>query len=434
MNDQPMNLRRSFQFVRRNKTVVGVAVAIGILGGAAYGSVSPPMITSEALVVLPTNAAGMATEIVIASSTPVLTGALPNVSPAMSVATLRGQIQVSSQTNNILQINAEGGTAEQAEDNANAVANSYISYIGSSESPVGQVVAHMLASADTASGTSPLVHRIIIAVIGALFGFLIGFIVAVSRGRGSRRLRLRDDISNSIGLPVLASVRASRPSSAPDWAKLLDSYAPEPVYAWRLRKTLQQLSLIGLNLTGAPNNGNRSSLSVISLANDPGALGLGPQLAVYAASLGIPTALIVGPQQDPNFTAALRTACAEWRPPAGPGGALRVAAVDDLNGGGHPDALLSVVVSVVDGEQPEVSATMRTTATVLAVSAGQVTAEQLAKVAVSAASDGRDIAGFLVANPDPTDQTTGRTPQLVRWPPPQTRPTRLTGTVTEAKR
>jgi hypothetical protein len=192
--------------------------------------------------------------------------------------------------------------------------------------------------------------------------------------------------------------------------------------------------VIGLNLTGAPNNDNRSSLSVISLASDPGALALGPQLAVFAASLGIPTALVVGPQQDPNFTATLRTACAEWSPPAGPGRMLRVAAVDDRNPGGHPAALLSIVVSVVDGEQPEVPVTMRTTATVLAVSAGGVTAEQLARVAVSAASDGRDIAGFLVANPDPTDQTTGRIPQMLRWPPQQTMPTRLTGTVTEAKR
>ena len=43
---------------------------------------------------------------------------------------------------------------------------------------------------------------------------------------------------------------------------------------------------------------------------------------------------------------------------------------------------------------------MRTTATVLGVSAGAATAEQLARVAVVAAADGREITGILVADPD----------------------------------
>ena len=76
---------------------------------------------------------------------------------------------------------------------------------------------------------------------------------------------------------------------------------------------------------------------------------------------------------------------------------------------------------------------MRTTATVLGVSAGAATAEQLARVAVSAADDGRDIAGIIVADPDPADHTTGRLPQPAR--PAQRRlPTRLTGTATETRR
>ena len=41
-----------------------------------------------------------------------------------------------------------------------------------------------------------------------------------------------------------------------------------------------------------------SSVAVLSLSSDPGAFALGPQLAVFAASLGIPTALVIGPQQD----------------------------------------------------------------------------------------------------------------------------------------
>jgi hypothetical protein len=62
--------------------------------------------------------------------------------------------------------------------------------------------------------------------------------------------------------------------------------------------------------------------------------------------------------------------------------------------------------------------TMGTNATVLGVSAGAATAEQLARSATSAAADGREVAGILVADPEPTDRTTGRIPQ----PPRPSRP------------
>jgi hypothetical protein len=75
---------------------------------------------------------------------------------------------------------------------------------------------------------------------------------------------------------------------------------------------------------------------------------------------------------------------------------------------------------------------MQTTVTVLGVSAGVATAEQLARVAVSAAGDGRQIAGILVADPEATDHTTGRLPQLA--PASHRRlPTRMTGTTTETR-
>jgi hypothetical protein len=99
---------------------------------------------------------------------------------------------------------------------------------------------------------------------------------------------------------------------------------------------------------------------------------------------------------------------------------------------GLPAGALSVVVTVVDGWTPRVASTMRAATTVLGVAAGQVTARQLARVAASAAGDGRDIAGILLADPDPADQTTGRLPQLTR----QGRyrmPTRVTSAVTEIR-
>jgi len=431
MSQQPMNLRRSSQVVRRNRILLGALVVLGLAGGAAYGVVTPPKLTSQALVFVPSStSAPAATEAVIADSIPVLESALPDV----PVTDLRKQVQVTEQTANVLQISATGTSAAQAEANANAVANAFIAYDKSAANPVGPVTAHVLASASPATGTSALVHRMTFAGIGALIGLLLGYVLALAVGRRNRKLRLRDDIANAVGIPVLASVPAAHPSSPGDWGKLLSSYDPGAIYAWRLRKTLQQLALAGVRLSGDSDDDTKgsSSVSVISLANDPGALALGPQLAVFASSLGIPTVLVVGPQQNPNVTATLKRVCAELKSPPGRP-LLWTAATEDREAAGHPDAVLSVLVAVVDPGQPRVADTMRGTATIIGVTAGALTADELARVAVSAASDDRDIAGILVANPDPADQTTGRVPQLA-GAPRQVMPTRITGKVTEAKR
>jgi hypothetical protein len=58
------------------------------------------------------------------------------------------------------------------------------------------------------------------------------------------------------------------------------------------------------------------------------------------------------------------------------------------------------------------------------------TAEQLANVAVSAADGGRDVAGIIIADPDPAEYTTGRVPQPIR--PQRGLPTRLIGVATGA--
>ena len=94
---------------------------------------------------------------------------------------------------------------------------------------------------------------------------------------------------------------------------------------------------------------------------------------------------------------------------------------------------LTVVVAVVNERDPMISDTMRTSRTVLGVSAGAATAEQLARAAVSAATDGREVHGILVADPETADNTTGQIPQLAQ-PMRRRRPTRLNGITTEIRR
>ena len=338
-------------------------------------------------------------------------------------------------TSTILSFSATGKSAAAAEATANAVAGSYLAYVGSASSPVGHIPGRVLQPATTAAGTSPLAHLLSAGVIGVIAGTLIGIIVALAVRRNERALRERDQIANSIGVPVLASLPVDHPSDPAGWMKLLDDYEPDIVDAWHLRKALQYLGVSGVNAAdGNGLGGGAASLTVISLSSDKGALALGPQLAVFAASLDIPTTLVIGPQGDVNTAAALRTAGA-IPPPASARrpGRLRVIVADDGDLDGGPKGRLTIVVTVVDSNTPRMPGTMRTAATVLAVSAGAATAEQLARAAVCAAVDGGDVVGILVADPERTDRSTGRIPRLVQ-PRRRRMPTRLNGFSTEIRR
>jgi capsular polysaccharide biosynthesis protein len=449
MSEQALNLRRSVQIVRRRKILVGLVTVAGLAIGSAYAVLYPPVRTSTAQVVLPqavqsalspaNNATGngsagpqsyMATQVVVATSNPVLTAALPQVSPATSLQTLRKKVNVTSPTIGILSISANGRTAAQAEATANAIAASYISYVGSASSTVGVVSAHELNAATTSSGEAPAVNDVVFALIGLIVGALIGIIVALMISRADRRLRARDEIANSIGRPVLAALPVGHPADAAGWTKLLEDYEPGPMNAWLLRSALTDLGVVAAH----GGNGGGSSLAILSLSSDPGAFALGPQLAVCAASLGIPTALVIGPQRDTDVTAALHTACAV-PPPASSKrlSHLRVSVSDGGQLDREPAAALTIIVAVVDGANPQVADTTRVTATVLGVSAGAATAEQLARVALSAAADDREIAGIFVADPEPTDRTSGR---IARHAQSAKRrpPARQSGMTTEIRR
>lgn len=423
MSQQALDLRGAIQITRKHRKIFGLIVLIGLVVGIAYAVLRPPMVSSEALVVLPqipsaqgaqqsngsdtgaTSDSYLETQVVIAGGDPVLIGALPHVSPPMSLQSLRTRVQVASVAGSIVSFTGDGKNAAQAESVANAVANSYISYITSRASPVGVVQAKMLEAATTASGVKLPEQVAVDAAIGLLGGVLAGFLVALMLGRGDRKLVEREAIANSIGIPVLTSLPVRRPGDAGAWAKLLREYEPDSVHSWGLTRLLQQLGVTG---------DRETSVTVLSLAFDRKALALGPQLAAFASAQGVPTALVLGPQQDENATATLRTACAAQAQSA-VRGPLQVVVSEDGRPG-RARVAFTVVVMVVDGKAPSMPDETRTTATVLGVSAGAATAEQLARVATAAAIDGREIAGILVADPDPTDQTTGRIPRMAPSP------------------
>ena len=307
MSGQALDLRRSAQIVWRHKALVGVVAALGLLAGVGYTALNPPTYLSSALVAL-SPSVSVASQATVVTSAPVLSLALPSVEPGTSFDTLHSRVQADRAAVGLMSVSADGSTPAQAIETANAVARSYVAYVSSANNPVGQLSAQLFQPATTATGPAPTSLPFYGAGAGVLLGALIGAITALAIGRNDRRLRERDEIANSVGVPVLASVRVRHPAKAQGWTKLLEGYEPEAADAWQLRKVLGQL--------GA---GGGSSLAVLSLSHDRGALALGPQLAVLAASLGIPTALVVGPQPDAITAAALHAACAAGPEPRGPG-------------------------------------------------------------------------------------------------------------------
>lgn len=446
MNQQPLDLRMTLQIARRHRVLIGSLMALGLLAGVGYGVLNPPKATAEALVVIPqlTSSAGPAlsssgtvitsgteTQVLIAGSDPVLQLALPDIAPAISLQDLRTDVHVSNPAGAIIAIDGHSVSGAQAVAIANAVAKHYVAYVDSGSSPSGRMDARLLQPAADPTGQSFIQGMLPGALLGIIAGALLGIIAAIARSRGQRRLRERDAIANAVGVPVVAAIPVGRPSDAAAWSKLLEEYEPSVVHAWPLQKMLHQIGVFGRR----PDRGESPAVSVavLTLSSDKRALALGPQLAAFAASQGTRTVLAVGRQQDPAAVGALYTACTSPSDAARqPGRPLRTLAVDDERGAGLAGAEFVVLVVVVDGHDPQILDTMRTDLTLLGVSAGSSTAEDLARVATVADAGGRGILGVLVADPDVADRTTGRIPQL--FTAGRTVPTRVTGIPTESRR
>jgi len=405
MSQQSLNVQQVVQLARRHKILVGILTLVGLLAGAAYSVLYPPLVTSAALVELPPNAPNIATEVVIADSQPILASALAKIAPPMSLLTLENQLSVGSPAAGIISISAQGKSAAQAESAANAVANSYIAYVRNPATPVGRVAAQLLQPATTTTGTGAIAQDLIDGGIGALVGLVAGVVTATIVGRRTRKLVTLDDIANSIGLPVVTAVPVGHPRDAAGWGRLLDGYEAGPVEAWWLRQALFEIGVA--EPTG--NNRRTASVTVLSLAADRKALALGPQLAAFAASLGIPTALAISPQQD-SAAAALYTACAASTVSSQRSRYLRTIPLD--SGRTVPrEAQLVVLVMVAEGETTQLPETIPTATTVLGVSSGAATAKQLAQLAMAASTAGRDLVGLVIADPDQADRTNGRFPR-----------------------
>jgi len=293
--------------------------------------------------------------------------------------------------------------------------------VGSSASAGTSVI----QKATPATGPSTLVRLLFWAPLGGLVCIILAAAILLATARRDPRLRRRDDIADAVDSPVLASVRSMPQRSAAEWSTLLETYEANPVESWAFRQLLRDLVPERKGQWRPQGKVDHpQSLTVVSLSGDGRGLAIGPQLAAFASSLGVPTRLVTAVGHE--RAATLWAACAAERQSA-PRPGLHIGSV---LGGEKCD--LTIILAVVDRRQPDLGEAPNSTTTILSLAAGVATEEELARVAVAVDNAGRSIDGIVVADPDPTDRTSGRhtMEERSRQLP---LPTRLTGSQSSGK-
>ena len=315
-----------------------------------------------------------------------------------------------------------------------------------------------------------LVNRTISGAVLAIAGTAL---VLLLRRRRDPRVRARDDLADAVGSKLLAVVRGRPQRSVAGWLALFETYEPSAEEAWAFRQALRALagSADRDSTRTSPKKSpggieHPSALTVVALSGDQRGVAVGPQLAAFAASLGIPTRFTVATRHD--SIAALYAACATGRgsgtrpglileartegDPSGEDASPHPMDVRFANPSGrgiteqsrlqealgdysvaHPPrgmhyapqpeaqaeaeldematyapADLTIVFAIADRREPTLRGVPATAATMLAISPGVGTREELARLAVAVDDAGGRIDGVVVADPEPSDRTTGR--------------------------
>ena len=262
--------------------------------------------------------------------------------------------------------------------------------------------AAVIQPATEATGPPTWQRLLIWALLGALICTVLAVAVLLATARRDPRVRLRDEIADAVGSPVLAAVRSRPQRSVAGWSTLLETYEAAPVESWALRQVLR--GLVPADRRGEPRLAGRvdhpQSVTVVSLSGDGRGVAIGPQLAAFASSLGICTHLVTAVGHD--RAAPLWAACAA----DGTGSPRPGLFVGEVPNGKTID--LTITLVVVDRRQPDLGDAPTTAATMLAVAAATATEQELARVAVAVDDAGLRIDGVVVADPDRMDWTSGR--------------------------
>ncbi len=319
---------------------------------------------------------------------------------------------------------AEGDASSQARVVSNDLALAQLD--GDASNSGGSVIQ------SATSAIKPSVLRIPeFGLIGLAVGLLVGVCAAFAVGRKDRRLRRRDEIARASGAAVLASLTPSKAFKSEDLLEVLENFRPSVSDKANLRRLLDELDVHKLgsrpetmhSQNGAAQNGagqNGSSVhheavdvSAIVLAGDGKAVVAITELPAFAASLGLPVALVV--DGSSASTQQLSIACAARDPLdlAAPRPNLLTFASTPAK---SPEGVsLTVTVEVVDPVTLDVAdeSTVRSPSdrrqiSILVVSSGFATPEDLEVVALASEHHGQPLAGVVVCDPERSDNTSGQ--------------------------
>ena len=178
MNQQAPDLPKFVQILARYRALIALMAVLGVLGGAVFAALNPPVFTSQALVIFPASdcPAGAI------CGGPLFAPDRPGDIAAKLLQTLPSGVQVKPVAANGLWVSATARTAAQAEAATNAAARSYFAYAQSLSYPGEQAAAQIFEPATKATGTAPLTRLRYDLLLGALFGALLGVIAALGGG------------------------------------------------------------------------------------------------------------------------------------------------------------------------------------------------------------------------------------------------------------
>lgn len=275
-----------------------------------------------------------------------------------------------------------------------------------------------------------------LGIIGLLGGLLVGIVVAFGVGRKDRRLRQRDEIARAADAPVLASLSAVRRHKSEDLMVLLDHFEPSVIDKANLRRLLDELGVerrpshaatpISQNGSSVHHENGSSvhhengssahhdgvGVHAIVLAGDDLAVAAAAELPAFAAGLGLPVALVLAGSS--SSTQQLAIACAARDPLAVDAPRPNLLTYATAPGKAPGGVALAVTLEVVDPATLDVADIEPTPGTpgrhetaLLVVSSGYAKREDLEVVALAAEHHGRPLLGVVVADPEPSDRTSG---------------------------
>ncbi len=476
MTELPLDLKDSVHALWWRRRLVGALAGIGLVAGLAYAIFLPPMPSAVALVLLPptnvtsagTPTRDVNTEIVIATSTPVLSAAGTAVSPPIAATTLKHRVSATALSQDVLQIQVSASTGAKAETLANAVAAQYIQFVATSSSAstksalaglqqesaqLSQQIQGLQAQINTV--TTRLSTESASSSGGQQDSALLG---SLTNEQQQVSLQI-DNVNNQVVTDQLSGAAAAQGTRILQKATTATTHSVFKVALTgvlglvlglvvgiplvlvgsrrlrRLRRRDEVAAALGVPVLGsieAPRRMTTEDWAGLLDHYDPPAVDvwnlrrmlqkLAPEDRPARSEIRVVSfaaddaAAAAGPQLA--MFAEGRGVATTLVPSADEAfSSLRIAYGNRPLPSDQPGGRLTVSMAVIDPDQPELHASEGSV--LLAVSSGFATAEVLARLSLASADAGHVIDGVVVVNPEPSDTTTGlvRDPDTVHLSP-----------------